>query len=156
MLLLLIFTLWEIRRRLSKYLKQCPPGPETNACALLLLELDAQQRLTFLDAAGYDRFGNNELFAPLIKWETFKTQLTALRNNARDYESAYNGIQTSIQQNSGIKEIAQTISTAARIQVDNQKSRLQAAKTTATNEKNVYVQVRSKCSVLLCHGSVQI
>ena len=131
-----------------------PPKPETNACTLLLLKLDAQRRLTFLDAAGYDRFGNNELFAPLR--ETFKTQLTALRDNARDYESAYNGIQTSIQQNSGIKEIAQTISTAARIQVDNQKSRLQDAKKTAMDEKNVYVQVRSKCPVLLCHGPVHI
>ena len=87
-----------------------PPKPETNACALLLLKLDAQRRLTFLDAAGYDRFGNNKLFAPLTKWETFKTQLTTLRDNARDYESAYNGIQTSIQQNAGIKQIAQTIS----------------------------------------------
>ena len=124
-----------------------PPKPETNACTLLLLKLDAQRRLTFLDAAGYDRFGNNELFAPLTKWETFKTQLTALRDNARDYESAYNGIQTSIQQNSGIKEIAQTISTAARIQVDNQKSRLQDAKKTAMDEKNVYVQVR----ILYCY-----
>ena len=133
-----------------------PPKPETNACALLLLKLDAQRRLTFLDAAGYDRFGNNELFAPLIKWETFKTQLTTLRDNARDYESAYNGIQTSIQQNAGIKQIAQTISTAARIQVDSQKSRLQDAKKTAMDEKNVYVQVRSKCPVLLCHGPVHI
>ena len=133
-----------------------PPKPETNACALLLLKLDAQRRLTFLDAAGYDRFGNNELFAPLIKWETFKTQLTTLRDNARDYESAYNGIQTSIQQNAGINQIAQTISTAARIQVDSQKSRLQDAKKTAMDEKNVYVQVRSKCPVLLRHGPVHI
>ena len=133
-----------------------PPKPETNACTLLLLKLDAQRRLTFLDAAGYDRFGNIELFAPLTKWETFKTQLTTLRDNARDYESAYNGIQTSIQQNAGIKQIAKTISTAARIQVDSQKSRLQDAKKTAMDEKNVYVQVRSKCPVLLCHGPVHI
>ncbi|PFX25476.1 Neuropilin-1 [Stylophora pistillata] len=111
----------------------------------------AQQRLRFLNAEGFDRFGNNELFAPLIKWERFKTQLTALRDNARDYEVAYNGIQASIQQNNGLKQIAKTISMAARIQVDSQKSRLQLARTTAISEKNAYVQ-----SVVVLHVSVSL
>lgn len=58
--------------------------------------LVALRRLAFLNTEGFDRFGNNELFAPLIKWETFKEQVVSIRDYARSYENAYNGIQASL------------------------------------------------------------
>ena len=111
------------------------------------MTLVAKRRLAFIDKEGFDRFGNNELFAPLIKWETLKTQLGNIKNNAKAYEDAYNGIQTSIKRQDAIRQILQAIPLSAKIQVDNQKKRLVEARRIAVSEKGVYVRVRN---TLLC------
>ena len=80
--------------------------------------LVAVRRLAFLNTEGFDRFGNNELFAPLIKWETFKERVVAIRDYARSYENAYNGIQASVERQDGIKQIIQTHGQTGKVQVD--------------------------------------
>jgi len=97
------------------------------------------RRLAFLDTEGFDRFGNNELFAPLIKWETFKEQVVAIRDYARSYENAYNGIQASVERQDGIKQITSTLGQTAKAQVDSERTRLVEARRIAISEKGIYV-----------------
>ena len=103
--------------------------------------LVAVRRLAFLNTEGYDRFGNNELFAPLIKWETFKEQVVSIRDYARSYENAYNGIQASVERQDGIKQIISVLGQTAKTQVDSEKARLVEAKRIAISEKGIYVAV---------------
>lgn len=103
--------------------------------------LVAVRRLAFLDTEGFDRFGNNELFAPLIKWETFKEQVVAIRDYARSYENAYNGTQASVERQDGIKQITSTLGQTAKAQVDSERTRLVEARRIAISEKGIYVAV---------------
>jgi len=97
------------------------------------------RRLAFLNTEGFDRFGNNELFATLIKWETFKEQVVSIRDYARSYENAYNGIQASVERQDGIKQIISTLGQTA--QVDSEKTRLVEARRITISEKGIYVAV---------------
>lgn len=107
-------------------------------CMFILV---AQRRLAFLNTEGFDRFGRNELFAPLIKWETFKERVETIRNHARPYEDAYNEIQASVEQKDGIQQILQALPQAAKVQIDNEKTRLIEARRIAISEKGAYVRV---------------
>ncbi|KAL9982974.1 hypothetical protein ACROYT_G005089 [Oculina patagonica] len=64
----------------------------------------AKRRLAFLNKEGYDRFGKNKLFAPLMKYEAFKEEVETMRDDARDFENDYNGIKKSIENEEGIKK----------------------------------------------------
>ena len=108
---------------------------------MLMFILVAVRRLAFLNTEGFDRFGNNELFAPLIKWETFKEQVVSIRDYARSYENAYNGIQSSVERQDGITQIIGALGQTAKTQVDSEKTRLVEARRIAISEKGIYVAV---------------
>ncbi len=108
---------------------------------LLVFTLVAKWRLGFLNEEGFDRFGRNELFAPLMKWETFKEQVENIKDHAKAYEDAYNGIQASVERQDGIREVMEALPEAAKIQVDKEIERLVEAKRIAESEKGAYVSV---------------
>ena len=83
----------------------------------------------------------NELFAPLVKWEVFKLQVEQIKDHAKAYEDAYNGIQATVERQAGIREVIQALPQAAKIQVDKEKERLVEAKRIAESEKRAYVAV---------------
>ena len=101
----------------------------------------AQRRLAFLNKDGYDRFGKNKLFAPLMKWEALKEQVEGMREHAKSFENAYNVIMESIKRQDGIREVLQAFPQAARIQVSKGKDRLEEARRVAVSEKGAYVLV---------------
>ena len=103
--------------------------------------LVAKRRLAFLNKDGFDRFGMNQLFAPLMKWESFKQRVEKIKEHAKEYEDAYNGIQASVERQEGIREVMKALPQAAKIQVDKEKERLTEAKRIAESEKGAYVDV---------------
>ncbi|KAJ7328567.1 hypothetical protein OS493_024484 [Desmophyllum pertusum] len=99
----------------------------------------AKRRLTFLNKEGYDRFGKNKLFAPLMKWEAFKEEVKDIRDHAKSYEDAYNEIQGLVEQQNGIKQVLRALPRATKIQVVREKERLVEARRVAVSEKEAYV-----------------
>ncbi|XP_078358122.1 uncharacterized protein LOC144642894 isoform X1 [Oculina patagonica] len=99
----------------------------------------AKRRLGFLNKKGFDRFGRNELFAPLMKWESFKEQVENVKDHAKAYEDAYNGIQASVERQDGLRQVMQALPGAAKIQVDKEIERLVEARRIAISEKGAYV-----------------
>ena len=108
---------------------------------LFVFTIVAIRRLAFLNKEGFDRFGNNELFAPLMKWEAYKEQVEDIRDHAKVYEDAYNGVQASIEREDNLREVLQALPEAAKIQVDNERERLIEARRIAISEKGAYVAV---------------
>ncbi|XP_020909806.2 uncharacterized protein LOC110247689 [Exaiptasia diaphana] len=98
----------------------------------------AKRRLAFLNKPGFDRFGRNKLFAPLLKWEAFRNYVANIRDYCRDYEIAYNTLQASIERDENTNEIVQARQTA-EIQVTKEKERLEEARRVALTEKEAYV-----------------
>ncbi|XP_027037529.1 uncharacterized protein LOC113665984 [Pocillopora damicornis] len=99
----------------------------------------AKRRLAFMNKVGYDRFGNNELFAPMMKWEVFKKQVEVIKDRAETFEDAYNAIKESIKRRDDVKTILKALPQAARLQVVKQKNRLEEARRVAVSEKGAYV-----------------
>lgn len=99
----------------------------------------AKRRLAFMNKVGYDRFGNNELFAPMLKWEVFKKQVEVIKDRAETFEDAYNAIKESIKRRDDVKTILKALPQAARLQVVKQKNRLEEARRVAVSEKGAYV-----------------
>lgn len=112
-----------------------------NIFNLTFLITVAKRRLAFLNKEGFDRFGKNKLFAPLIKWDAYKKQVEDIKNYAKVYEDAYNTVQASIEGKENIKEILKALPEPTKVQVENQKKRLTEAKTISLKEKNAYVPV---------------
>ena len=110
----------------------------------------AKRRLAFLSKEGFDRFGYNLLFAPLSKWETFKQQVEVIRDHAKEYEDAYNGIQASVQEQKVLKKILEALPDSAMVQVNKEIERLTEAKRIAVSEKGAYVQARSIVCLFVC------
>lgn len=113
------------------------------AISCLSFTLVAKRRLAFLNKDGFDRFGRNQLFAPLMKWEAIKDKAVAIRKNAEPYEKAYNEIRGSVQRRDDIKEVLKALPEAAKTQVDKEKERLTEARRIAISQKGVYVKVRT-------------
>ena len=107
----------------------------------------AKRRLAFMNKVGYDRFGKNQLFAPIIKWEAFKKQVEVIKDRAETFENAYNAIKESIKRQDDVKTIVKALPQAARLQVVKQKNRLVEAKRIAVSEKGVYVLVSVETSL---------
>lgn len=101
----------------------------------------AKRRLAFLNKKGFDRFGNNILFAPLMKWEAFKGEVETIKGHAEEYEKAFNAIKLSIDHQEGIKEVIKAIPQAAKIQVVKEKERLKEARRISISEKGAYTSV---------------
>lgn len=76
-----------------------------------------------------------------MKWETYKEQVEDIRDHARAYEDAYNGIQASIERQDNLREVLKALPEAAKIQVDNERTRLIEARRVAISEKRAYVTV---------------
>ena len=107
----------------------------------------AKRRLAFMNKVGYDRFGNNELFAPMMKWEVFKEQVEVIKDRAETFENAYNAIKDSITRHDDVKTIVKALPQAARLQVVKQKNRLEEARRVAVSEKGAYVLVSVETSL---------
>ena len=76
-----------------------------NHSLLILFLLDAERKLAFLDVEGFDIFGKNSLFAPLIRWETFYKDIDNIKKAAGDYEKAFNDIITSVNNKNDLKQV---------------------------------------------------
>ena len=100
-----------------------------------------------MNKVGYDRFGNNELFAPMMKWEVFKEQVEVIKDRAETFENAYNAIKESITRHDDVKTIVKALPQAARLQVVKQKNRLEEARRVAVSEKGAYVLVSVETSM---------
>ena len=100
-----------------------------------------------MNKVGYDRFGNNELFAPIMKWEVFKKQVEVIKDRAETFEDAYNAIKESIKRRDDVKTILKALPQAARLQVVKQKNRLEEARRVAVSEKGAYVLVSVQTSM---------
>ena len=107
----------------------------------------AKRRLAFMNKVGYDRFGKNQLFAPIIKWEAFKKQVEVIKDRAETFENAYNDIKESIKRHDDVKTIVKALSQVARLQVVKQKNRLEEARRVAVSEKGAYVLVSVETSM---------
>ena len=109
--------------------------------SILSFNLVASRRLAFLNKKGYDRFGKNKLFAPLMKWEAFKEEVETLRDHAITYENAYNMIKGTVERQDDVKAVFQALPLAAQTQVVKERERLEEAKRIAISEKGAYVLV---------------
>ena len=107
----------------------------------------AKKRLAFMNKVGYDRFGKNQLFAPIIKWEAFKKQVEVIKDRAETFENAYNDIKVSIKRHDDVKTIVKALPQVARLQVVKQKNRLEEARRVAVSEKGAYVLVSVETSM---------
>ena len=103
----------------------------------------AKRRLAFLNKEGFDRFGYNLLFAPLIKWQALKEEVEEIKNHAKAYEDAYNGIKASIKRQNDLKTIVELLPAPTLVQVNKEIERQTEAKRIAVSEKGAYVQARS-------------
>ena len=100
-----------------------------------------------MNKVGYDRFGNNELFAPMMKWEVFKEQVEVIKDRAETFENAYNAIKESITRQDDVKTIVKALPRTTRLQVVKQKNRLEEARRVAVSEKGAYVLVSVQTSM---------
>ncbi|XP_078344643.1 uncharacterized protein LOC144630195 isoform X2 [Oculina patagonica] len=101
---------------------------------------EANRRLGYLGKAGFDHFGNNELFAPRVKWEKLKGIVEDMRVAATSYENSYNSIGTMIANDENFQQLASHMSENTRKQVETEKERLIEARRVATTEKELYVR----------------
>lgn len=72
---------------------------------MIFVFAETKRRLGFLKKEGYDLFGNNELFAPRVKWETLKGFVEDIRVTATSYESSYNSIGEMIANNDDFQQV---------------------------------------------------
>lgn len=63
------------------------------------------RKLGFLGKKGFDIFGRIKLFAPRMKWETLKTIVVNIKDTAKEYEIAFNGIKSSVENNDNFKQV---------------------------------------------------
>ena len=63
------------------------------------------RKLGFLGKRGFDIFGKIKLFAPRMKWETLKTIAVRIKDTAKEYETAFNGIKSSVENNNNFKQV---------------------------------------------------
>ncbi|CAH3181554.1 unnamed protein product [Porites evermanni] len=101
---------------------------------------DAERKLAFVGKIGYDIFGNNALFTPLVKWETLQNYVNGIKDAAEIYENAFNDVLQQVTDNENFEQIATIMSDSASAQVNAQKRRLIAARAIDESEKRMYVQ----------------
>ena len=68
---------------------------------------DAERKLAFLDVEGFDIFGKNSLFVPLIKWKALKEDVDTIQKAAEVYENTFNDIITSVKNKENFKQVIQ-------------------------------------------------
>lgn len=67
--------------------------------------LEVARKLGFLGKKGFDIFGKIKLFAPRMKWETLKTIAVRIKDTAKEYETAFNGIKSSVENKDNFKQV---------------------------------------------------
>lgn len=70
-----------------------------------VLVLDAERKLAFLGKRGFDIFGNNALFTPLVKWEALQNNVNGIKEAAKIYENAFNDILEQVTNNENFEEV---------------------------------------------------
>lgn len=68
--------------------------------------LDAQRKLGFLGQEGFDIFGKNALFTPLMKWETLQEDVNEIKVAAKTYEQAFNDMMEEETNNDNFQEVS--------------------------------------------------
>lgn len=56
---------------------------------------------------GYDIFGNNGFFAPLLKWEALTEDVEDLKSAAAAYENAFNNIISTVTDKENFQKVSQ-------------------------------------------------
>ncbi|XP_078357256.1 uncharacterized protein LOC144642139 [Oculina patagonica] len=97
----------------------------------------AKRRLYFLNKEGFDRFGKNKMYAPLMKWDAIKKKMTIMKDRAKSYEDAYNSIRTSIEDE--ISELRNLLPNATLIQVRKKREQVVEDRRVAISQKGTYV-----------------
>ncbi|XP_020617098.1 uncharacterized protein LOC110055061 [Orbicella faveolata] len=75
-----------------------------------------------------------------MKWETLKTIAARIKDTAKEYETAFNGIKSSVENKDNFKQLAGKMAKVARKQVNAEKKRLIEARNIANSEKRLYVK----------------
>lgn len=101
---------------------------------------EVKRKYGFAGKEDFDMFGRNKLFAPRIKWEALKVRAENVKNSAKEYEVAFNGIKASIENKGDIAQLAKKMSSLAEKQIESEKKRLVEAKNIAESEKRLYVK----------------
>ena len=77
-----------------------------------------------------------------MRWERLKKDAEDIATYAKSYESAYNGIQSSVRQQEEITKVLKDIvPKTARIQVKNEIKRQDAARKVDESQKRLYTEV---------------
>lgn len=71
--------------------------------------LDAERKLAFLGKSGFDIFGNNALFTPLVKWETLQNYVNGIKDAAEIYENAFNDVLQQVTDNENFEQVSDII-----------------------------------------------
>ena len=66
---------------------------------------EVKRKYGFAGKEDFDIFGRNKLFAPRIKWEALKVIAENVKNSAKEYEVAFNGIKASIENKGDITQV---------------------------------------------------
>ncbi|CAH3014472.1 unnamed protein product [Porites evermanni] len=116
---------------------------------------EVKRKYGFAGKEDFDIFGRNKLFAPRIKWEALKVIAENVKNSAKEYEVAFNGIKASIENKGDITQLAKKMSSLAEKQIESEKKRLVEAKNIAESEKRLYVKASLMviCEVISCINS---
>lgn len=64
------------------------------------------RKLGFLGQYGYDIFGNNKLFAPLVKWGKLEEDVEEIKDAAKTYEDAFNDILSTVQDKENFQQVS--------------------------------------------------
>ncbi|XP_031560606.1 uncharacterized protein LOC116296688 [Actinia tenebrosa] len=100
---------------------------------------DAQRKLAFVDKDGFDIFGKNSLFAPLVKWEELQNDVNRIKAAAKIYEDTFTKVMNQVNDEENFQQIATVMTSAASQQVNAQKRRLVAARAIDESEKRMYI-----------------
>lgn len=68
--------------------------------------LDAERKLAFVGKSGFDIFGNNALFTPLVKWETLQNYVNGIKDAAEIYENAFNDVLQQVTDNENFEQLS--------------------------------------------------
>ena len=60
-----------------------------------------------MDVEGFDIFGKNSLFVPLIKWKALKEDVDTIQKAAEVYENTFNDIITNVKNKENFKQVIQ-------------------------------------------------
>ncbi|XP_031565547.1 uncharacterized protein LOC116300761 [Actinia tenebrosa] len=117
---------------------------------------DAQRKLAFLGQDGFDIFGKNRLFAPLIKWESLEEDVNRIKDAAKAYEDAFTNVMDQVEREENFQKIATVMTGVSSKQVNAQKRRLIAARGIDESEKRMYLKTITESEVQMDNTLIRI